>query len=256
MAAELWGQREAMPTSPFRPPKLTNLRGSARAYSARGDGIPHRMKSRKHAQTSPSPVPVALLLIDVLTTFQFPDGDAILQGALTMRDALVRLKARVREAGIPVLYVNDNFGDWRSEKEVLMGRCLEAKGAPFVRPLLPDSNDYFVLKPLHSAFYMTPLDVLLKHLQVETLILTGLTSNSCITVTAHDANMRGYDIYIPPDCSCARNGEEHIQALRQLEAMAGATLRRSTVLRLSSLIRAAEISKRAGAARSSGLDRP
>src|SRR3978361_2082904 len=105
------------------------------------------MRSRKHAQTRPSPVPVALLLIDVLTTFQFPDGDKILQGALSIRDALVKLKARAREARIPVLYVNDNFGDWRSEKEVLMGRCLEAKGAEFVRALLPDSEDYFLLQP-------------------------------------------------------------------------------------------------------------
>jgi nicotinamidase-related amidase len=207
------------------------------------------MKSRKHAQTRPSPVPVALLLIDVLTIFQFPDGDAILQSSLSMRDALVRLKARARKAGIPVLYVNDNFGDWRSEKEVLMGRCLEAKGAQFVRPLLPDSEDYFVLKPMHSAFYMTPLEVLLLHLQVETLILTGLTSNSCIAVTAHDANMRGFEIYIPPDCSCARNAEEHMQALAQLEAMAGANLRRSTSLKLPNVIRAAQISQRAGAGR-------
>jgi nicotinamidase-related amidase len=207
------------------------------------------MKSRKHAQTRPSPVPVALLLIDVLTTFQFPDGDAILQSSLSMRDALARLKARARKAGIPVLYVNDNFGDWRSEKEVLMGRCLEAKGAQFVRPLLPDSEDYFVLKPMHSAFYMTPLEVLLQHLQVETLILTGLTSNSCIAVTAHDANMRGFEIYIPPDCSCARNAEEHMQALAQLEAMAGANLRRSTSLKLPNVIRAAQISQRTGAGR-------
>jgi nicotinamidase-related amidase len=206
------------------------------------------MRSRKHAQTRPAPVPVALLLIDVLTTFQFPDGDAILQGALTMRDSLVKLKARSRSAGIPALYVNDNYGDWRSEKEVLMGRCLEAKGAQFVRPLLPDSEDYFVLKPMHSAFYMSPLEVLLQHLQVETLILTGLTSNSCITVTAHDANMRGFDIYVPPDCSCARNAKEHAQSLTQLEAMAGATIRRSTSLRLPDLIRRSEISQRAGAA--------
>jgi nicotinamidase-related amidase len=202
------------------------------------------MRSRKHAQTSPSPVPVALLLIDVLTTFNFPDGDAILQGALTIRDPLVKLKTRARQAGIPVLYVNDNFGDWRSEKEVLMGRCLEAKGGHFVRPLLPDSEDYFVLKPMHSAFYMTPLEVLLQHLQVETLILTGLTSNSCITATAHDANMRGFDIYIPPDCSCARNPQEHTQALAQLEAMAGANINRSTSLKLPTLIRAAQSSQR------------
>jgi nicotinamidase-related amidase len=187
------------------------------------------------------------LLIDVLTTFQFPDGDEILQGALGIRDALVRLKERTREVGIPALYVNDNFGDWRSEKEVLMGRCMEAKGGPFVRPLLPDSEDYFVLKPMHSAFYMTPLEVLLEHLRVETLILTGLTSNSCITVTAHDANMRGFDIYIPPDCSCARNPKEHKQALGQLEAMAGAKLKHSTALKLPNLIRAAQNFQRADA---------
>ena len=202
------------------------------------------MRSRKHAQTSPSPVPVALLLIDVVTTFQFPDGDAILQGALAMRDALVRLKARARALSIPVLYVNDNFGDWRSEKEVLMGRCLEAKGAQFVRPLLPDSEDYFVLKPMHSGFYMTPLEVLLEHLQVETLILTGLMSNSCITVTAHDANMRGFNIFVPQDCSCARNPKEHIQALAQLEAIAGANITASRSLKLPNIIRAARISQR------------
>jgi len=212
------------------------------ASRAPRDRITQRMRSRKHAQTSPSPVPVALLLIDVLTTFQFPDGDAILQGALKMRDALVKLKQRARQTGIPVLYVNDNFGDWRSEKEVLMGRCLEAKGAKFVRPLLPDSEDYFVLKPLHSAFYMTPLEVLLRHLEVEALILAGLTSNSCITVTAHDANMRGFDIYIPPDCSSARNPKEHAQALAQLKAMAGADIRRSASLKLPILIRAAQTS--------------
>jgi nicotinamidase-related amidase len=199
------------------------------------------MRSRKHAQIRPSPVPVALLLIDVLTTFQFPDGNAILKAALTVRDALARMKARARKNGVPVLYVNDNFGDWRSEKEVLIGRCLEAKGAPFIRPLLPDSEDYFVLKPMHSAFYMTPLEMLLEYLRIKTLILTGLTSNSCITVTAHDANMRGFDIYIPQDCSCARNAEEHMQALAQLKAMAGADITHSTSLKLPNLIRKAQM---------------
>lgn len=202
------------------------------------------MISRKHAQTRPSPVPVALLLIDVLTTFQFPDGDAILKGALKMCDALVRLKTRAREARIPVLYVNDNFGDWRSEKEVLIGRCIEAKGSSFVRPLLPDAEDYFVLKPMHSAFYMTPLEVLLQQLQVQTLILTGLTSSSCVAVTAHDANMRGFDIHIPPDCSCARDPDEHAHALAQLQAMAGAKLTLSTALKLPNIIRMAQRSQR------------
>jgi nicotinamidase-related amidase len=198
--------------------------------------ITHFMGSRKHAQTSPSPVPVALLLVDVLTTFHFPDGDAVLQGALGIRDALVKLKARTRKVGIPAVYVNDNFGDWRSEKGLLIGRCLEAKGKQFIERLIPDGEDYFVLKPMHSAFYMTPLEVLLRHLKIDTLILAGLTSNSCITVSAHDANMRGFDIYIPPDCSCARNAKEHAQALAQLEAMAGANLTRSSSIKLPALV--------------------
>jgi nicotinamidase-related amidase len=101
---------------------------------------------------------------------------------------------------------------------------------------------------MHSAFYMSPLEVLLQHLQVEALILTGLTSNSCITVTAHDANMRGFDIYIPSDCSCARSEKEHAQALEQLKEMVGANIGRSTSLKLPTLIRAAQISQRAGAA--------
>jgi nicotinamidase-related amidase len=157
-------------------------------------------------------------MIDVLTMFHFPDGDKILQGAMEMRNALVKLKARARDLNIPVLYVNDNFGDWRGEKEVLMGRCLEAKGAEFVRPLLPDSEDYFVLKPMHSAFYMTPLEVLLRHLQIETLILTGLTSTSCVTATAHDANMRGFDIHVPstaPVLALQKNTSNPLPCSRQ-----------------------------------------
>jgi nicotinamidase-related amidase len=93
-----------------------------------------------------------------------------------------------------------------------------------------------------SEFFNKLLEVLLQHLQVETLILTGLTSNSCITVTAHDAHMRGFDIFIPSDCSCARNQEEHAQALAQLQGMAGANLTRSTSLKLPNVIRAAHLS--------------
>jgi hypothetical protein len=78
-----------------------------------------------------------------------------------MRDALLKLKSRARELSIPVLYVNDNFGDWRSEKDVLIGRCIEANGGQFVKPLLPDNEDYFVLKcsrPLEMSWFR-PLEV-------------------------------------------------------------------------------------------------
>lgn len=187
-------------------------------------------------------MPVALLLIDVLTTFDYPDGEAILENARKIARPLAKLKRRARELGIPVLYVNDNFGDWRSEKEVLIGRCLQATGGSMVRDLLPDSEDYFILKPMHSGFYMTPLEVLLQHLKVSTLILTGMTSNSCITCTAYDANMRNYEVLVPADCSCARDATEHKQALLQLQTMAHASITRSTSLDLDAVIQSAKAS--------------
>src|SRR3984893_15171308 len=129
---------------------------------------------------------VALILVDVINHFEFPDGPVLLKNALRIAPNLARLKERAREEGIPVIYVNDNFGQWRSNATKLLEYCLrpDAPGRKFVEQLLPDEQDYLVLKPMHSAFYQSPLDVLLRHLGVSTLILGGLASNSCILCTA------------------------------------------------------------------------
>src|SRR3981189_1316594 len=165
---------------------------------------------------------LALVLIDVINHFEFPDGKTILRQALTVAPALARLKKRAREAGIPAIYVNDNFGEGRSEKSKLVQYCLrpEAAGRAFVEQLRPDDEDYFVLKPMHSAFYQTPLDVLLRCLGTSTVILSGLATNSCILCTAHDADMRDFKIVVPSDCCAARSMREHKQALEHIGAMA------------------------------------
>ena len=59
--------------------------------------------------------PAALILVDVINHFEFPDGQRILREALTIAPRLARLKERARKAGIPCIYVNDNFGQWRSD---------------------------------------------------------------------------------------------------------------------------------------------
>jgi nicotinamidase-related amidase len=176
----------------------------------------------------------ALVLIDVINHFEFPDGKRILRHALTMAPHLARLKARARRAGIPSVYVNDNFGQWRSEMFRLIQYCLrpEASGRAFVEQLQPDEEDYFVLKPMHSAFYQTPLDLLLRHLGASSIILSGLATNSCILCTAHDANMRDFKIIVPPDCCAARTSREHKQALQHIGAMASAKVVASSSLRL------------------------
>src|SRR6185503_6576029 len=132
---------------------------------------------------------VALILVDVINHFEFPDGLRLLKNALRIVPRLARLKERARRAGIPTIYVNDNFGQWRSNASKLLEYCLrpEAPGRQFVVRLRPYEEDYLVLKPMHSAFYQSPLDVLLRHRGASSVILGGLATDSCIVCTAHDA---------------------------------------------------------------------
>jgi nicotinamidase-related amidase len=94
-----------------------------------------------------------------------------------------------------------------------------------VRLLRPSSQDYFVLKPKHSAFFSTPLELLLEHLGARDLILTGLLADSCILFTAQDAHLRGYTIIVPPDCVAARHQSDHHRALAQLRRGVNADIR-------------------------------
>src|SRR6201996_7937534 len=146
---------------------------------------------RSRIKTMPSPhaphhSPAVLLLIDVINHFEFPDGEKVLRQALPIAPKLAHLKKRAQAAGMSTIYVNDNFGQWRSDVSKLLDYCVrpEAPGKSFVERIQPDKNDYFVLKPMHSAFYQTPLEILLRYLDASTLVLAGLTTNSRFFFTA------------------------------------------------------------------------
>jgi len=164
---------------------------------------------------------VAFLLIDVINDFHFPGGERLLENALPIAGRIRELKARARSAGIPAIYVNDNFGRWQSDFSQLLQHCLDpgVRGRPFVEQLAPEQHDYFVLKPKHSAFYQTPLEILLKHLGARRLILTGLSTNSCVMFTAHDAFMRDLKLYVPPDCVAAYSRDEQDYAIGQIKSI-------------------------------------
>ena len=177
----------------------------------------------------------ALLLIDVINDFEFPRGDELFKQALPIAPHIAELKRRARAAGIPAVYVNDNFGRWQSNFDQLVRHCLNdgVRGRPFVEQLKPDSDsDYFVLKPKHSAFYQTPLDLLLKHLGAERLILTGVSTNSCVLFTAGDAYMRDLELIVPNDCAAACNPQEHNAAMEQIRCMLKADVSPSTEINL------------------------
>jgi len=186
----------------------------------------------------PDNAPVALLLIDVINDLAFTHGRALLKYALPMAKKIAALKRRAKHAGIPSIYVNDNFGRWQSDFQQALRHCLDEKvcGKPLATILQPDAEDYFVLKPKHSGFYSTTLDLLLQALGAHTLILTGVAGNICVLFTANDAYMRGYTLIIPADCVASQTVQENKNALHLMQTVLQADIRPSTALDLQQLL--------------------
>jgi nicotinamidase-related amidase len=194
------------------------------------------VRSKDLHGSAPDKSGAALLLIDVINDFDFPDGDQLLRLALPVGKNIARLKERAKEAGIPAIYVNDNFGRWRSDfKKIVNHSREEGKGKEFVELLVPDEDDYFVLKPKHSGFYSTSLSLLLTHLTATNLILTGIAGNNCVLVTANDAYMRDFKLFVPADCVVSNTGEENQHALKQMETVLKADITISSKLDLEKI---------------------
>lgn len=149
----------------------------------------------------------ALLIIDMINDFNFTDGDLLHKNTVPIAKNIRNMKKYARDMVIPVIYVNDNFGKWKSNFNVLVEHCINDNtlGKDIVKLLKPDEEDYFVLKPMHSAFYSTTLEVLLENLKIDTIILTGVKTESCILSTAIDAYMRGYNLIVLNDCVASIN---------------------------------------------------
>ena len=164
---------------------------------------------------APDQCAVALLLIDWINDLEFDGGDKLFARALKAAQATAALRKRAKQAGVPVIYCNDNFGKWRSDFRSLLQHVLndDVRGRPIAQLLAPDEHDYFVLKPKHSGFHSTSLDVLLAHLGASTLVLTGIAGNFCVLFTAHDAYMRDFRLLVPGDCTASEEDADDRHAL-------------------------------------------
>ena len=188
---------------------------------------------------APDKADAALILIDVINDLEFPEGKQLLQFALPMARNILALKKRAKKLGIPTIYVNDNFGRWQSNFHTQIEHCLNdgVTGKPLVELLVPDDDDYFVLKPKHSGFFSTTLDILLEYLRVEILIIVGVAGNICVLFTANDAYMRDFKLVVPGDCVASNSDEENHHALAQMNQVLKADIRPSTELDLKSLLK-------------------
>jgi nicotinamidase-related amidase len=175
----------------------------------------------------------ALLIVDMINDFRFCDGPELFRRALPVARAIVKLRERAHKAGVPVIYVNDNFAKWHDTFQTTIETIETAsdEGREIVSMLRPANDDYYVLKPDRSGFYETPLEVLLDDLDVSEVVITGVTTDICILFTAHDAHMRDLAVGVPRDCTTALTNSHKKQALDLLERVADADTRPSDKIR-------------------------
>jgi nicotinamidase-related amidase len=188
-------------------------------------------KNKNLHGSAPDKCDDALLLVDVINDLNFPEADQLLRYVPAMGRKLAALKKRAKKAGVPVLYVNDNFGRWRSDLPGLVAHCRKGRARPLINLLRPEKDDYFVLKPKHSGFFSSTLETLLRYLGAKRLIVSGIAGNYCVLFTANDAYMRDYQLFIPEDCIVSNTVRENRVALDLMKRYLKADTRPSGRLR-------------------------
>jgi nicotinamidase-related amidase len=170
-----------------------------------------------------------LLLVDFINPLDFPGGDKLAPPALAAARATAKLKSRLASEGIPTIYANDNYGVWQSDFHSLVSACLSIEGAPaeITRLLYPQAQDLTILKPRHSAFYASPLELLLKEMRTSELVICGLAADMCVQLTAAEAFLREYKVWVPSDCTAAETEAAKKNALSYMATVLKCDVRAS-----------------------------
>lgn len=160
-----------------------------------------------------------LLLIDFINPLDFPEAKDLAPTAVEAARATSVLKSALRKAGVPAIYANDNYGGWQSDFQSLVARCADGNGASaeMAKLLRPQSGDLTILKPRHSAFLGSPLDLLLSRMHAREIIITGLATDICVQLTAMDGFLREYKLKVPPDCTAAESADYKKQSIAYME---------------------------------------
>ncbi|MET8164465.1 isochorismatase family cysteine hydrolase [Streptomyces sp. NPDC005329] len=164
----------------------------------------------------------ALIVIDMINTYDHPDAELLLPSARKMVPVAAGLLDRARRAGETVVYVNDNFGQWRSHHGELLDKALSGPHAGLVEPLVPEEDSLFVVKARHSIFFETPLSYLLHQEGIDHLVLCGQVTEQCVLYSALDAHIRHLDVTVPRDAVAHIHADLADAALAMMERNMGA----------------------------------
>ena len=180
---------------------------------------------RKQSSMKLNKTSTAILVVDMLNDFLKPGGKMVLEGGGVLIPPMRRLLTQARKAGLPVVYVNDSHRPGLREDREFKKRsehCIEDTwGAAVIDEIKPKKKDFVVLKHRFSGFYDTDLDLTLKDLCIDTVIVMGVVTNICVRSTIHDAFFKGYKVLVPRDCVMATGEREQESSLYDIETHFG-----------------------------------
>ncbi|MFS0657110.1 isochorismatase family cysteine hydrolase [Bacillus sp. 179-C3.3 HS] len=159
----------------------------------------------------------ALLIIDMINNFDFEMGHVLAEKTMRMTSKISALKQHANKENWPIIYINDHYGIWKADIQAVISKCKNETSAPILDEISPTGDDYFLIKPKHSAFYGTALQTLLHELEVKEIILTGIAGNICVLFTANDAYMREYNLIVPKDCIASNDDQDNEYALTMMK---------------------------------------
>ncbi|HUR88548.1 MAG TPA: isochorismatase family cysteine hydrolase [Ramlibacter sp.] len=171
-----------------------------------------------------------LLLVDFINPLNFPGSEALAPAAVAAARATAKLKERLAGKGVPTIYANDNYGVWQSDFHSLVSTCLGMDGPPgeIAKLLYPQAHDITILKPRHSAFFASPLELLLTEMEAKELVICGLATDMCVQLTAAEAFLREFPCWVPADCNAAESDEAKEASIAYMASVLKCDVRPST----------------------------
>ncbi len=166
----------------------------------------------------------AIIVIDMINTYEHPDADLLVPSVRKVLPAVRSVIERAAAAERDVIYVNDNFGRWRSHHDELLDIALNGPHADLVEPVRPDENSLFVVKARHSIFFQTPLEYLLQQNSISRIVLCGQVTEQCVLYSALDAHIRHLDVTVVRDAVAHIHADLAAAALEMMERNMGARL--------------------------------
>ena len=170
----------------------------------------------------------ALLIIDMINDFDFDHGDILSEKSIEVTDSILTIKQKFKKSGLPVIYINDHYNLWKADIDKIIDHCMNGRSEKIIKRIAPEDDDYFLIKPKHSAFYGTALHTLLQQLDIDTLVLGGIAGNICVLFTANDAYMREYNLMIPEDLTASNSDRDNEYALQMMKDVLNADVRPSS----------------------------